>query len=56
MKKLSKVHFLQLLAVTIGTAIYAFGFVEFNMGNHLAEGGVAGLSLIGYALLNIDPS
>lgn len=56
MKKLSKMHFLQLLAVTIGTAIYAFGFVEFNMGNHLAEGGVAGLSLIGYALLNIDPS
>ncbi len=35
MKKLSKVHFLQLLAVTIGTAIYAFGFVEFNMGEPL---------------------
>ena len=56
MKKLSRVHFLQLLAIAVGTAIYAFGFVEFNMANQLAEGGVAGISLIGHALFHIDPS
>ena len=45
-----------LLAIAIGTGIYAFGFVAFNMANHLAQGGVAGLSLISYALWHIDPS
>lgn len=56
MKKLTRIHFLQILAIAVGTAIYGFGFVEFNMANHLAEGGVAGLSLIGHALLGIDPA
>ncbi|RZI49130.1 YitT family protein [Lactococcus kimchii] len=56
MKKLARVHILYLLAITIGTGIYAFGFVAFNMANHLAQGGVAGLSLMGYALWHIDPS
>ncbi|AYG00998.1 YitT family protein [Lactococcus allomyrinae] len=56
MRNLARVHFLYLLAITLGTGIYAFGFVAFNMANHLAQGGIAGLSLIGYALLHIDPS
>lgn len=56
MKNLARVHFLHLVAIALGTAVYAFGFVEFNMANQLAEGGVAGLSLIGHALLHIDPS
>lgn len=56
MKKLASVHFLYLLAIAVGTGIYAFGFVAFNMANHLAQGGVAGLSLISYALWHIDPS
>ncbi|AYG00997.1 YitT family protein [Lactococcus allomyrinae] len=56
MKNLARVHFLHIVAIALGTAIYAFGFVEFNMANHLAEGGVAGLSLIGHALFHIDPS
>lgn len=47
---------LNLLMIALGTAIYAFGFVQFNMANHLAEGGVAGLTLIVYNLLGIDPS
>lgn len=56
MKKLARVHILYILAITLGTGIYAFGFVAFNMANHLAQGGVAGLSLIAYALWHIDPS
>ena len=56
MKRFARVHFLYLLAIVIGTGIYAFGFVAFNMANHLAQGGVAGLSLISYALWHIDPS
>ena len=56
MKNLAKVHVLHLLVILLGTGIYAFGFVAFNMANHLAQGGVAGLSLIGYALWHIDPS
>lgn len=51
-----KFHPLNFLMITLGTAIYAFGFVEFNMVNHLAEGGVSGVTLIGHALLNINPA
>ncbi len=39
MKRFARVHFLYLLAIAIGTGIYAFGFVAFNMANHLAQGG-----------------
>ncbi|WP_027723791.1 YitT family protein [Tuberibacillus calidus] len=39
----------------IGSAIYAFGLVNFNMKNHLAEGGVTGITLILYNLFHIDP-
>lgn len=47
---------LHFLAVGLGTAIYAFGFVAFNMANHLAAGGVAGISLLLHFLANFDPS
>lgn len=56
MINLIKKNFVSLVVVALGTAIYAFGFVNFNMMNHLAEGGVAGISLLGHALLGIDPS
>ncbi|TWT09844.1 MULTISPECIES: YitT family protein [unclassified Streptococcus] len=42
--------------ITLGVAIYAFGFVKFNMANHLAEGGVAGITLILDALFKINPA
>ncbi|MDR0297367.1 MAG: YitT family protein [Streptococcaceae bacterium] len=42
--------------IGVGSAIYAFGFVEFNMANRLAEGGIAGLTLIGHALWGINPA
>ncbi|MGT2926761.1 YitT family protein [Streptococcus cuniculipharyngis] len=45
-----------LVFITIGVAIYAFGFVKFNMANHLAEGGVAGITLILDALFKINPA
>lgn len=55
MKKV-RLHFLNFVAITVGTAIYGFGFVEFNMANHLAEGGLAGVSLLLHFLIGIDPS
>lgn len=56
MPRKNTINPLNLLMIALGTAIYAFGFVQFNMANHLAEGGVAGLTLIVYNLLGIDPS
>ncbi|MCO7125781.1 YitT family protein [Sporolactobacillus shoreicorticis] len=44
------------LFILLGAAIYAFGLVNFNMKNMLAEGGVTGLTLILYNLISIDPA
>jgi uncharacterized membrane-anchored protein YitT (DUF2179 family) len=54
--KASKFPVINFLMIAFGTAIYAFGFVNFNMANHLAEGGVSGLTLIGHALFKINPA
>ena len=56
MVKETKFHPINFIMIALGTAIYAFGFVNFNMANHLAEGGVSGLTLIGHALFNINPA
>lgn len=56
MKELNKAGLRDLLLIALGTAIYAFGFVNFNMANHLAEGGVAGITLIIHHLLGLDPA
>lgn len=42
--------------IALGVAIYAFGFVNFNMTNHIAEGGMAGLTLVFHALFGINPT
>ncbi|BAQ25279.1 YitT family protein [Streptococcus troglodytae] len=42
--------------IALGVAIYAFGFVNFNMANHIAEGGMAGLTLVFHALFGINPT
>lgn len=47
---------IHLIWITLGVALYTFGFVNFNMANHLAEGGVAGITLILHALFRIDPA
>ncbi|KHD44635.1 YitT family protein [Streptococcus hongkongensis] len=46
----------KLVLITLGVAIYAFGFVNFNMANRLAEGGVAGITLILHAMIGINPA
>lgn len=56
MNFLKRIDWKKLVMIALGTAIYAFGFVQFNMANHLAEGGVAGLTLIIHNLFGIDPA
>lgn len=46
----------ELLLIAVGVAIYTFGFVNFNMANELAEGGVAGITLILHAHFGINPA
>lgn len=46
----------RLLLIAVGVVIYTFGFVKFNMANALAEGGVAGVTLIVHALYGINPA
>ncbi|MGN1402451.1 MAG: YitT family protein [Bacillus sp. (in: firmicutes)] len=49
-------RFKNIFFIILGTAIFAFGLVHFNMQNNLAEGGFTGLTLILYQLFNINPS
>lgn len=42
--------------IVLGSAIYSFGFVHFNIQNELGEGGFAGITLILYFLWNWDPA
>lgn len=49
-------EFKRLLLIALGVAIYTFGFVHFNMMNHLAEGGIAGITLIIHSLYGVDPA
>lgn len=51
-----KIRILDILMFTIGTALYAIGLVNINIPNHLAEGGVAGITLIIRALTGFNPA
>lgn len=42
--------------ILLGSAIFAFGLVHFNMQNELAEGGFTGITLLLFFQFNIDPS
>ncbi len=42
--------------ITLGSALYGFGIVFFNIYNHLADGGVTGITLLLRALFHIDPA
>ena len=46
----------EVVMIMVGTSIYAFGLVYLNIANHLAEGGVSGITLILRALFGIDPA
>ena len=55
-KKDEQFRLVDFLMITIGTAIYSFGFVTLNIANRLAEGGVAGLTLILKFLAGMNPA
>lgn len=42
--------------IVLGAAIYAFGFVYFNMANSIAANGIAGLTMVLHALFGINPT
>ncbi|EMF0438786.1 YitT family protein [Enterococcus hirae] len=46
----------EVVMIMVCTSIYAFGLVYLNIANHLAEGGVSGITLILRALFGIDPA
>ncbi|PTO40171.1 hypothetical protein C6P52_01340 [Enterococcus mundtii] len=46
----------EIFLIILGTSIYAFGLVYLNIANHLAEGGVSGITLILHALFHVDPA
>ncbi|BDH61406.1 membrane protein [Lysinibacillus sp. PLM2] len=46
----------EIIGIILGSAIFSFGFVHFNMQNGLGEGGFSGITLILYFTLNWDPS
>lgn len=54
--KLEKQFFINMIMIFIGTSIFGFGLVTFNMANNLAEGGMTGITLIIYNLLHINPA
>ena len=39
-------YFKDVLFIVLGSCIYAFGLVTFNIANDLVEGGVTGITLI----------
>lgn len=51
-----KIRVLDFLMFTVGTAMYGWGLVNINIPNKLAEGGVAGLTLIIRALTGFNPA
>lgn len=42
--------------ILLGSAVFSFGIVHFNMQNNLAEGGFTGITLLFYFLWKWDPS
>lgn len=51
-----KFYFKDVLFIVLGSCIYAFGLVTFNIANDLAEGGVTGITLILRALFHFNPA
>ena len=51
-----KISIKDLIFITIGCSLYAFGLVTVNIANNLAEGGATGITLIIRYWLHIDPA
>ena len=45
-----------IIFIILGSAIYSFGFVHFNIQNELGEGGFAGITLILFFVFKLDPA
>lgn len=50
------IKFKNVAYIILGTIIFSFGLVYFNMANNLAEGGFTGITLILYFIFKIDPA
>ncbi|WP_179123880.1 YitT family protein [Paraliobacillus ryukyuensis] len=48
--------FKNIFFILIGSAVFAFGIVHFNMQNNLGEGGFTGINLLLYFLFGWDPA
>ncbi|CAJ1227737.1 membrane protein [Levilactobacillus zymae] len=51
-----QVRLLDLIMIGLGCATLAFSLVFFNIANHLADGGISGITLIIRALFHFDPA
>jgi len=47
-------RFKNIIFILLGAAIFAFGLVNFNMQNNLAEGGFTGITLLLFFLFNLS--
>jgi uncharacterized membrane-anchored protein YitT (DUF2179 family) len=52
----SGIRMKNILFIILGSAIFGFGLIHFNIQNNLAEGGFTGLTLIIYQLTGLNPS
>ncbi|OEH93430.1 YitT family protein [Bacillus solimangrovi] len=53
---MSQLKILNIAFILLGSAIFSFGIVHFNMENNLAEGGFTGITLLFYFLFDINPA
>ncbi len=53
---LQELRIKNILFILIGSGIFGFGLVHFNIQNNLAEGGFTGITLLLYFLFHIEPS
>ncbi len=51
-----KIKLKNTLFIILGAALFGFGFVHFNIQNHLGEGGFNGITLILYNVFHLDPA
>ncbi len=51
-----RLSMIDLIMISLGCAFYGLGLVSVNIANHLAEGGVTGITLIIRYWLHIDPA
>ncbi|WLD91807.1 YitT family protein [Alkalihalobacillus sp. AL-G] len=51
-----KIKLKNVLFILLGSAIFGFGIIHFNIENNLAEGGFTGITLILFNLFGIDPA